>query len=360
MKSLTVHWQFAALMLCACGPSTLEEAIGTSRQAVIGGVVDAAHPEVIAILVEPALSTGVGFCSGFLISPNLVMTARHCVSDMDQNGLICADEVVSGTQYTATRALAPAAAARFGVTTEADLNNLTSPSQLSRVAAVHVPPSVAGLPNCGNDVALLELTTPLVGIAPLGLRVATPDLTETFTAVGYGSDGANPNSDGLRRSRSGLTIFAVGEVRSVSGRIASTTNDWVADLGPCGGDSGAPALDSSGAVIGVMSRGNPTVCRQMVYTQVTPFHAWAKETVIAAAGRAGIPVASWAADQIVDAGIETGTDAGTPLTLPAASVSGPAAGCSSLPGLALLGSLAMLHRRRKGRHATQPSERARC
>ena len=333
MKSPALLGSFVVLLWCACGPSSLEGSIGTSQQEVIGGDidVDGGHPEVIAILVDPPLSTGVGFCSGFLISPNLVMTARHCVSDMDQNSLICADEVVSGTQYTATRALAPAAAARFGVTTEANLNNLTSPSQLLSVAAVHVPPSVAGLPNCGNDVALLELTTPIVGVVPLGLRVDPPVMTETFTAVGYGSDGANLGSDGLRRSRSGLTLFAVGEVR-VTGRTASTANDWVADLGPCGGDSGSPALDSNGAVIGVMSRGNPSVCRQMIYTQVSPFHAWARETVLDAAGRAGIPVASWARP---------------PITLPLARTDGPAAGCSSVPGAALLAMLTTLRRRRR-------------
>src|SRR5260221_484953 len=100
MKSLTVQWQFAALMLCACGPSSLEGAIGTSQQAVIGGDAAAGPPKVIAILVDPALSPGVGFCSGFLISPNLVMPPRHCVSDMDQNSLICADETVESAGST--------------------------------------------------------------------------------------------------------------------------------------------------------------------------------------------------------------------------------------------------------------------
>jgi hypothetical protein len=65
-------------------------------------------------------------------------------------------------------------------------------------------------------------------------------------------------------------------------------------------------------------------------------------------------VASWAADQIVDAGtdagIDTGDDGGTPITLPAASLTGQAAGCSSVPGGALLAALATLRRRRRGRH----------
>ena len=58
----------------------------------------------------------------------------------------------------------------------------------------------------------------------------------------------------VRRSRSGLGVLALGPLRASSGRITVTENDFVMP-GPCGGDSGGPALDDAGFSVGVMSRG---------------------------------------------------------------------------------------------------------
>ncbi len=371
MRAPTTNWRRSLLALCVlalgCGVGLDAPPAAQVHQAVLGGTLDTTHREVVGVFVQPALSTGVGFCTGFLVAPNLVMTARHCVSDMDKSQLICADEVVQGTSYTAIRALAPAPASHFGVT-EADDVVTTFPS-MRGVSAVHVPPQSAGLPNCGNDVALLELSAPMAAVTPLALRDLLPVMTETFTAIGYGYDGAAANSDGVRRRRSGLGILAIGQVRGASGRIASTAQDWVATLGPCGGDSGAPAIDEQGKVIGVMSRGNPTVCQQMIYTQVTPFRDWVKQIARDAAGRAGIPLVDWVAAEtaadagspdggvldagVLDAGADAGevdagqADAGTPVVLPSLGVvSQPSgAGCNTtgaplgVVGLAALGLL---------------------
>jgi hypothetical protein len=173
--------------------------------------------------------------------------------------------------------------------------------------------------------------------------------------VGYGYDGAVAISDGVRRLRSGLKVAAIGLVRNTAGRTVATANDWVAELGPCGGDSGGPALDELGRVIGVMSRGNPTVCQQMIYTQVAGFRDWAKNTVVEAAGRAGIPVPAWAAEPDagidagagVDAGVAPGSDAGEPLVIPLATEEQHVpVGCSSVPGVSVA-LLAWLLRRKR-------------
>ncbi|MBL8949749.1 MAG: S1 family peptidase [Myxococcaceae bacterium] len=353
-------------------------------RAVLGGTRDELSRSVLALFIDPPLTTGVGFCTAFLIAPNVAMTARHCVSDMNQAGVFCADETVNGVQYTATRALPAVAPQRLTLTDIVD-PRVTAPPELFTVAAVATPPQADGQPNCGHDVALLRLDAPRsTGHFPLA--DAAPVAGQTFTAIGYGYDGADGSSDGIRRQRSGLNVMHVGEARGTSGRIFATANDWVAELGPCGGDSGGPALDGAGRIIGVMSRGNPQVCRQMLYTQVAPFFAWSAETVRAMTAAAQLPAPAWAtiADAGVDAGEpdagvdagepdarvdagepdagvdagepDAGVDAGEPDagSLPPAEL-GPVAqpGCSSAPG-PLLAALALValcgHRSRRAAH----------
>ena len=316
----TGSWRLvtSCLLVLSCGPALELDAPQTQRAAVLGGSPDAGAGQAVAIVISPELPTGVGFCTGFLVAPNVVMTARHCVSGMNQSAALCADETVNGTTYTATRALAPVPASHFGVTAIADVFSASGPPA-PNARAVHVPPESAGAPNCGTDVALIELQAPLEGAQPLAVRVAAPVVGETFTAVGYGSDGADSSSVGVRRARAGLPVASVGLGRNAAGRVIQTANDWVAGLGPCGGDSGGPAIDdASGQVIGVMSRGNPTVCQQMTYTQVGPFREWVKQVIVDAADAGLLDVVPWVAAELapVDAGTEPDAgrdvDAGVP------------------------------------------------
>ncbi|MBK7862508.1 MAG: trypsin-like serine protease [Archangiaceae bacterium] len=347
-------WQFllSALLLFACDPAVEGPALEHGRSEIIGGSIDAGVGQAVAVFINPALPTGVGFCSGFLIAPNVVMTARHCVSGMSQSSVICADETVGSTTYTATRALDPVAPSRFSVTSVPDVLATGLPPPAT-ARAIHVPPQSAGAPNCGTDVALIELTGELAGATPLPLRASAPQVSEPFAAVGYGNDGATPNTDGVRRGRSDLSVTMVGEVRSTSGRLAVTANDWVADRGPCGGDSGGPAIDPSGQVMGVMSRGNPTVCAQMIYTQVGSFREWAKQVVVNAADAGHLRVVAWVDAELPhpDAGaeVDAGTDAGTSDVVDAGTMP-PAEephGCTAAAGAPLLlGALLLLSARR--------------
>ncbi|MBX7099645.1 MAG: S1 family peptidase, partial [Myxococcaceae bacterium] len=282
---------WVVVLLAGCQSEQVFPEVAQARQGVLGGAPAPDAGNVVAVRVTPALGD-IALCTGFLVSPNLVMTARHCVSEISGTG--CATETVGSAQYQAYVPAAPVAAARFSVTQALDVG---APGTFLDVSAVHVPALADGGVFCGNDVALLELSRLAAG-APLPLRIDAPVVGEGYTAVGYGQDGADPTTPGVRRQRSGGTVTMLGPVRSTAGKLVVSEQDFVVSEGPCGGDSGGPALDGQGLVIGVMSRGNPNVCTNMIYTQVAPHRAWVKDVVVAAAARAGIAVVPWVAAEL--------------------------------------------------------------
>lgn len=336
----------ASLVFASCGAEVdAQRFTASSRAAVKAGVADAERTEVVAILGEAPLP---GLCSGSLIAPNVVLTARHCVSELIGSGIVCADEAVNGTTFIATRARDPEPPGSLSVTQVADLNTSTPPPFVA-VKEVRAPIG-NDTPVCGNDLAILILAQPIPTARLVPLRTSAVTAGEELTAVGFGSDGAQQQSAGVRRVRTGVPVAALGVLRNSAGRVSVTENDFVM-AGPCGGDSGGPALDVAGMGVGIMSRGSPTACEQMVYTQVAPHHAWLAAEVRAATADAGIESPPWARSAEPDAGVDAGVDAGaepeTPTIIPGAGETlGPPVGCATGPSAALLlGVLAFLCRR---------------
>src|SRR5262249_6333011 len=108
---------------------------------------------------------------------------------------------------------------------------------------------------CGQDVALLVLDEPVHAdeATPLIPRVDSAITKgDAYSAVGLGAtDGAGPAS-GIRRRRDGLVVSCVGGGCTFT---LARPAEWIGDHGVCAGDSGGPALDDAGRVIGVTSRG---------------------------------------------------------------------------------------------------------
>lgn len=222
------------------------------------------------------------FCGGSVLAPRLVVTAAHCVADLNRSR-VRGIEVVSGR----TR-----------------LNS--NQGQVVRVAALHMPRDANGkrrykaLDGSANwDVALLRLASPLTATP---IKLAGPDEGATWTSgqpawtTGWGVTQAFARraAPGLRLARQ--VIMPDGLCRRAGGN-AFSARTMVCAGGPggnasaCNGDSGGPlVVDSSDGyrLVGVTSFGDGA-CRgavPSVDTRVSgePIRSWIAQTAMKLTG----------------------------------------------------------------------------
>lgn len=166
-----------------------------------------------------------GMCTGSVIAPRVVLTAKHCVQPSGASGPSAANQFIVGTGNTAGRGTTYRVQSVYttdGVWTEGGSTGLSG-------ALV------------GMDIALLVLTTD-TSITPLPLRRSSPTGIEgqTFTAVGYGE---------IPSGSAGTKYTVQGTVEDVSGNLI-----YVGAV-TCQGDSGGPMILADGTIAGVVSFG---------------------------------------------------------------------------------------------------------
>ena len=224
-------------------------------------------------------SYSVGRRSASLIAPNLLLTARHCVSSVPTDTVTCGQ----------TEASAPFAPNTFFAANTQDIDQATA-SNAFKGANISVPSQSTDL--CGFDLALVTLTTvvpPNVAV-PLVPRIdRAVERGEVYRAVGYGE--VTPGDAGIagaRMGRSGLKVScAPGGCKT-----GVEASEFVGDTGICSGDSGGPALDTAGKVVGVVSRGGPD-CSQPVYGSVASWKDWIIGVAQQAAVQGNYPPPFW-------------------------------------------------------------------
>ncbi len=262
-----------------------EAARGLS-QPIIGGHLDDTTKGVVALAFKARGQVAV-FCSGSLLAPNLVLTARHCIAQIGDGS----SEQVDCDTSTFTAKYDPR---QIFVSTDAEPQ--TSGGRLYSVQEIREAPGGSSKV-CGFDVALLILSgsgVPAGAATPIDPVLSDPTLANvTFSAVGFGLRDPNDTQGataGTRERFDASSVYCVGSACPAA--AGSAADEFVGNSPVCSGDSGGPALDAQGRVFGVTSRGD-SACTYALYSNVADWADFVRSTELDAAAAAGYPPPSW-------------------------------------------------------------------
>ena len=303
VESIGMRWAFVAGALgivsaAACSSQTPRpERTSATSSPIQGGSNDTSHNFVVGIYNNQYSAV----CSGALIAPNLVATARHCVALTTQQ-IDCATSTFPS----------PVPAGQMLVTTNPDMGVMNWVS----AKKIIVPSGPNTDLVCGNDIALLILLKP-ISLPEYVTPTITPPMTDssystTITAIGYGVDSPNnTNSAGIRRIKENIGLNCIPNDKAFvdcfadpTARQYMTAAEFMSGDGTCEGDSGSGAFEQKNfnagnwVSFGVLSRGgvssDGTTCLGGVYSR---FDAWGpllQQAAEEAAADGSYSVPSWA------------------------------------------------------------------
>lgn len=333
------------LFFGAC--AEIEPPRGEVASPLLGGR-DSTAAEDAAILISAANPKETR-CSGLLVAPQLVLTARHCLLQNPTKAISC-----NGAEPREAQDLGLLPAQTLFVYLGSSLADTGTTDVDAGSAERKVPVrdivTYFGGSICNLDAAYLVLAEPVEDIAPVPLRRTPVKKGDTLSFAGWGYSDVDETLPNQRQVRDDLVVEEPPE--------GLPAGMFVVGAGPCPGDSGGVAL-LGGAAVGVYSRFVGTSYENATnYFQGVPAIASLTEAAIDALevpdGGTPAVLPRYVEDTpIVDGGVETDAEpAAQPTVRPieGCSTSPHTSACSSLASGLLVGLL-MLRRTRRANRA---------
>ena len=244
----------SAWILCGCAADNEAgrsyDRVGRTIQPIIEGVPSGAEHDAVVVLAVFRDGARRGLCSATRVAPNLLLTARHCVSETDDQASCYTDgSAVAGAGLHGD--FDPRELAVF--VGEDGVASSVSDAALATAYGVKLIVDETAETICNRDLAFVLLDRPLTGrLAPM--RVGAPRPDEALTVVGWGitESGSLPTT---RMERADVPLVGTGPmVYPDDKRFGFGDAEFMTGESVCLGDSGGPAMTRSGVVVGIASR----------------------------------------------------------------------------------------------------------
>jgi MYXO-CTERM domain-containing protein len=250
----------ACVSLLGCSDDGFVRPVGQTDEAIYYGAPQSGEPWAVAVFYTRPGTTKIRLCTGSLIAPKAVLTAKHCIFD----------EASPDNWVTLPPSVFTAA---IGTDVTGTMQQEVGVFDLRTTPGIYTQADATG----GNDIAILllvqELATP-----PKPISTQPPMLGDPLQIIGFGFT----QDDVLGLKHSGTT--SISDLNP--GVFESMGPAWT-----CSGDSGGPAVHAGrGEVLGISSYG-PSSCNvpDSYYTRIDTHLPMINDAIAASGGGAPPP-----------------------------------------------------------------------